>query len=93
MLDIARNSSRPTLMSVTCSPGPNGTIENVINAGTIASPARCVEHLVRACRDELLLEEQLDDVRHGWSRPNGPTRLGPKRPCMRPQILRSAHTR
>src|SRR5439155_821693 len=86
-----RNSSRPTLMSVTVKFGPMGITENVTSAGITASIGAMwnTTRLASAGMNSSLKNSLITSA-SGWSNPAGPTRFGPGRPCMRPAILRSA---
>ena len=90
---MARNNSRPTLMSVTTNigGGPIGITENVTIAGNTARiGAMWKTTLLAPAGMNSSLKSSLPTSAIGCSSPNGPTRLGPVRAWICPQILRSA---
>src|SRR5262245_48822559 len=92
-LDMARNSSSPTLMSVTTNVGggPIGMTENVTMAGNTARiGARWKMTLFAFAGMNSSLNRSFRTSAMGWRSPSGPTRLGPVRAWMWPQIFRSA---
>src|SRR5258706_8692753 len=94
MLDMARNSSRPTLMSVTVKAGPTGITENVTTAGIAASrAAKWNTTWLTPAGTNSSLKNSLSTSAMGCRSPKGPTRLGPVRAWMCPAILRSAKVR
>src|SRR5262252_5610167 len=92
-LDMARNKSRPTLMSVATNigGGPMGMTANVTIAGNTARMGAMWKMTLFACAGmNSSLKRSFSTSAIGCSSPSGPTRLGPVRAWMWPQILRSA---
>src|SRR4051812_41606742 len=95
----ASTSSTATGMSVNCngvfSPntdtiGPNGMTENAVNAVTVEiTGARKNTALSARAGMMSSLNASFRPSARDWSRPNGPTRLGPGRTCMRATTRRS----
>src|SRR5262249_880763 len=95
----ASTSRTATGMSVSCSGvrwpktdtfGPNGMTENAVNAQTAEmTGAKKYTTLSASFGMMSSLNASFSPSASDWSRPNGPTRLGPGRTCMRATTRRS----
>src|SRR2546423_11306949 len=95
----ASTSSTATGMSVICNGvcwpamdtwGPNGITENAVNAHTVEMTGAKKYTTLSASRGMMSsLNASFSPSASDWSRPNGPTRFGPGRTCMRATTRRS----
>ncbi|MCY1555278.1 hypothetical protein D9M68_919220 [compost metagenome] len=91
---MARITSRPAFTLASTASGPKGTATHAASAGMMAmiGPRRN-SPLAAALGLMISLVSNLIASAIGCSRPNGPTRLGPRRTCMKPSSLRSHSVR
>ncbi len=89
--DTERISNRPMLTSATVAqPAPNGTSASSPSAAPVAmTGARRNRNLSALSGTMSSFASSFSPSASGWSRPSGPTRIGPRRACMKADTLRS----
>ena len=86
--------SRPALMLASATSGPKGTTAQAASAGMMVMIGPSTNRpLLAAVGMMISLVSSLSASAIGCSKPNGPTRLGPSRICVKPMALRSHSVR
>ena len=74
--------------------GPKGITTQAASAGMMVIMGPSTKRpLLAAVGMMISLVSNLSASAIGWSKPNGPTRLGPRRICVKPMALRSHKVR
>src|SRR6185369_653162 len=93
MLETASTSRRPILTSaITAQSGPNGITEKTMKAEATAmygAKKKIQRSAFSGMKSSLV--SSLSPSAIGWSNPHGPTRIGPRRACMKAEIFRSRY--
>ena len=91
---MAIKNSKPALMLASAMSGPKGTTAQAANAGMIVMIGPSTNRpLLAAVGMMISLVSSFSASAMGCSKPNGPTRLGPKRIWVKPIALRSHKVR
>src|SRR5690606_2125798 len=86
--------SRPALTSASTTSGPNGTTAHAASAGISVTTGATTNRILLACVGTTTsLVSSLNTSAKGCNRPRKPTRVGPRRTCIAPIILRSQYVR